>query len=141
MKNQLMATEHQLIAMDNVLSFCSIPMDTPAEKAAVYNMISNPTNRLSSLINTTIMVKDVFFEPATFTDSETGEVSTGSRIVLIDDLGNSYACASKGVYNSLRRLVAMFGLPTWEPALPVKVRQIEQKNLITFVLELDTAIL
>ena len=45
------------------------------------------------------------------------------RIVLIDADGLAFECVSVGMYSAIRKLVAIYGAPTWEPPLTVTVKQ------------------
>lgn len=103
---------------------CDMANLNEKEKATVYNAMSNPDKRLRDCINMEITIKDVFFEETELTDDKTGEVKTGIRVVLIDDKGVSYSCVSRGIFNACKRLAAVYGNPTWEPAVKVRVVQI-----------------
>lgn len=122
----------ELALLNETGMYTSMDLSDDASKVVMYNAMNNPTSRLSEHVNEEILVKDVFIEQVTLTNSETGEVSNPYRIVLIDMDGNSYVAVSTGVYNSVRKLIMIFGSPTWENGLRVKVRQITKgRNKIT----------
>ena len=53
---------------------------------------------------------------------ETGELKTKYRTILFDKSGQTYATGSYGIYNILKKIVQIYGLPTnWEKPLKVKV--------------------
>ena len=120
---------------DRVTYFCSLKCETPAEKVAFFNAMSNPDKHLGDCINLSIIVKDMFAEEIELTNETTGEVETGVRIVLIDDKGVSYQSVAKGVYSACKRLIAIFGMPTWEKGIKIVVRQIPVKkgSLLTLI--------
>lgn len=104
--------------------YCSVKAETPEEKKALYNVTNTPAERLGDHINETITVKDIFCEIVNCTNTETGETTPAPRIVFIDDKGTGYACVSLGIFSAVKKLFAMFGEPTWEKGLKIKVKQI-----------------
>lgn len=115
-------------------SFCSMAANSPEEKANLFNATNNPAHRIADHINATINVKDVFCEIVPVTNSETGEVSQCPRVVLIDDKGEGYQAVSFGVFSAIKKLMQIYGTPTWEPAIPIKVQQITKgtNKMLTF---------
>lgn len=103
---------------------CSFNPETDKQRAILYNAMNNPEHRLGDAINTTIVVKDVFAEYVDCTNNETGEVNKAPRIVLIDDKGEGWACVSFGIMSAIRNLITIYGAPTWENGLKVKVKQV-----------------
>ena len=117
--------------------FCSMSPTTDKERAQLFNAMNNPEKRLGDEINMTIQAKDLYCEVVTVnhTDEATGEVvqQTLPRIVIIDDKGVGHQCVSIGVYSAIRKVIAMFGPPTWEKPLALKVKQISKgtRNMLT----------
>lgn len=112
-------------------SFCSLKAETPQEKATLFRIMNSPEKRISDCINQTILVKDVYCEVVQVTNKETSEVNTCPRVVLVDKDGIGYQSVSFGIYGSLKKLFQVYGVPTWEEPVPVKVIQISrEKNKI-----------
>lgn len=112
-------------------SFCSLRAETPEEKATLFRIMNSPEKRISDCINQTILVKDVYCEVVNVTNKETGEVNTCPRVVLVDKDGIGYQSVSFGIYGSLKKLFQVYGVPTWDEPVPVKVIQISrEKNKI-----------
>lgn len=112
-------------------SFCSLKAETPQEKATLFRIMNSPEKRISDCINQTILVKDVYCEVVQVANKETGEVNTCPRVVLVDKDGIGYQSVSFGIYGSLKKLFQVYGVPTWEEPVPVKVIQISrEKNKI-----------
>lgn len=112
-------------------SFCSLRAKTPEEKATLFRIMNSPEKRISDCINQTILVKDVYCEVVQVTNKETGEVNTCPRVVLVDKDGIGYQSVSFGIYGSLKKLFQVYGVPTWNEPVPVKVIQISrEKNKI-----------
>ena len=103
---------------------CSVSATTDTEKAKVYNAMNNPDERIADNINKVIMAKDLYIEVVDCTNTETGEITPCPRIVIIDDKGRSYQAVSLGIYSALRKVIQIFGAPTWEKAIPLEVKQI-----------------
>lgn len=116
--NELAMLEKNEVAAASVFTTCKPA--THAEKIRLFNNINNPNERIRKMINKNIRLKDIYCEKVTFVDKETGEESEGIRIILIDEKGESYACASKGIFNSLKKIFAIFGMPeSWEEPITV----------------------
>lgn len=119
MNNELMILDNKNDTTEATV-FTTCKPQTHAEKVQLFNNINNPDERIRKMINKPILLKDIYCEKVVFKDAETGEESEGIRTVIIDDNGESYACASKGVFNSLKKIFAIFGSPeTWEEPITV----------------------
>ena len=106
--------------------FCSVDGSTRDGQITIYNALNSPTARLAEMIGKTILVSDVIAEPSTVYN-EAGEAVETIRLVLITADGKSYTCVSVGIYNAVKKLIAVFGLPTWVDPLPLEVRQVSRK--------------
>lgn len=119
--------------------------DTPEEKKAVANAMSNPTHKLADFVNTPITVSNIFMEKIvmdqqkTVRDDEGNELTVTEpnetiRTILIDQDGISYSTLSVGVINALKHFFLIFGTPdTWEEPktmIPKNV-QVGKGKLIT----------
>lgn len=118
-------------------TFCSIVAKTVQEKALLFKAMNNPEKRLGDCINMKIMAKDLFCEVVTCINQQTGKMQDCPRMVIIDENGVSYQAVSLGVYSGIKKLIQVFGEPTWEEPLPLVVKQITkgEKKLLTFDLE------
>lgn len=115
------------------LSFSSLKAETDDEKASLFNAINNPEKRLSDCINMKIRAKDLFIEVVNCTNEETGEVTACPRIVIIDDKGVSYQAVSLGIYSALKKVIQIFGAPTWDKPIVLEVKQVTkgQRKMLT----------
>ncbi len=104
--------------------FCSMHAETAEEKAKLYNAMNNPEKRIGDCINMTINAKDLYIEVVNCTNEETGEVTACPRIVIIDDKGVGYQAVSVGIFSALKKVVQVFGAPTWETPVKLMVQQI-----------------
>lgn len=125
-----------MLAGSGMHSYCSMVPNNENEQIALFNAINSPQKKLSSMINLEVAVKDVFAEECTYIDKETGEPLPGVRIVLIDEKGESYSTSSRGIFNGLSKLFALFGTPDhWKKPIKIKVRQVSvavDKNVLVF---------
>ena len=117
-----------LYDLNNAESYCSIKGDTREAKVAMYNAINSPDHKLSDFVGKKLNIKDISIERVENPSDETGEMVTNARVVLIDENGESYTCVSSGIYSAIKKLVAVFGEPTWEPALPVEIQNLSTKK-------------
>ena len=104
--------------------FCSMKAETPEEKMKLFNAMNNPEKRLGDCINKTINAKDLYVEVVNCTNEETGEVTACPRIVIIDDKGVGYQCVSIGIYSAIKKVIQIFGAPTWETPVKLEVMQV-----------------
>lgn len=104
--------------------FCSMKAETKDEKAALYNAMNNPDKRIGDCINMTIAARDLYIEVVNCTNEETGEVTACPRIVIIDEQGVSYQAVSIGIYSALKKVIQVFGAPTWDEPVKLEVKQI-----------------
>ena len=115
-------------------TFCSMVAKTPAEKAMLFKAMNNPEKRVGDCINMTIYAKDLFCEVVNCINQQNGEVQVCPRIVVIDDKGVGYQAVSLGVYSAIKKIIQVFGAPSWETPLPLVVKQITkgERKLLTF---------
>lgn len=132
-------TSVEMISIENNLTssgnaFCTYKASTPAEKAKLFEIMNNPTYRLSDKINETLLITDIFAEIVQCVNEETGETTEAPRIVLIDKDGVGYQCVSTGIFGSLKKLMTVYGEPTWTEPIPLKILQVKngKKSLLTF---------
>lgn len=120
-------------------TFSSWTPTTMAERKLYYNAINMPGKKLAESVNLVINVKHIYAETCEYKDKETGELTPGVRIVLIDDEGNSYNTSSIGIYNCLSKIFQIFGTPDqWESPLPLRVKQIApEPNKKVLLLEVE----
>ena len=104
--------------------FCSMVAKTDKEKAQMFNAMNNPDERLADCINKQIKAKDLYVEVVNCANEETGEVTACPRIVIIDDKGKSYQAVSIGIYSALKKVIQVYGAPTWETPVTLEVKQI-----------------
>ena len=117
-----------LTDLNNAESYCSIKGDSREALVAMYNAINSPDHKLSDFVGKKLNIKDIAIERVENMNDETGEMAANARVVLIDENGESYTCVSSGIYSAIKKLVAVFGEPTWEPALPVEVQNLSTKK-------------
>lgn len=104
--------------------YTSMNAETDEAKAKLFNAMNNPDERLSNMINRQIRAKDLYIEVVNCTNTETGETTACPRIVIIDDNGKSYQAVSIGIYSALKKIIQVYGAPTWKKPIALEVRQI-----------------
>lgn len=104
--------------------FCSMTASTDEDKAKLFNAMNNPDKRLADCINMKIKAKDLYIEVVNCTNEETGEITACPRIVIIDEKGVSYQAVSIGIYSALKKVIQVFGTPTWEKPVSLEVKQV-----------------
>lgn len=117
-------------------AYSSMTAETVQDKAKLFRAMNDPDKRLADCINMTINAKDLYCEVVTCVNHETGEAKECPRIVIIDDKGVSYQAVSLGIYSAFRKLIQLFGEPTWSTPIPVMVKQITKGARRMLTLEL-----
>lgn len=114
--------------------YCSLKGEAPTEKAIMFKSMNNPAMRIKDEINKVIMAKDLYCETVELLDQETGELISAPRIVIIDDEGVGHVAVSKGIFNAVKKLIQVFGQPTWAIPIPLEIKQISKGvyNILTF---------
>lgn len=102
--------------------YCSKVAETEKEKKELFNALESCDALLNDCVGQEIDIKDMYVEEKQVMDDETGEIKTKYRTILFDENGQTYATGSYGIYNILKKIVQIYGLPeTWEKSLKVKV--------------------
>lgn len=118
--------------------FISFIPETDADRAKLYNAMNNNNGKVSDLINKSIKLADAVVELVTIPkkDGEPGEMVDVWRTTLILDDGTSYGTISNGIRNSLRNLAGVYGTLHFDPAISVKIEQVETNKGRTFTIRL-----
>lgn len=102
--------------------YCSKAVETQEEKKELFNALESCDALLNDCVGQEIEIKDIYIEEKNVVDEETGELKNKFRTILFDNNGQTYATGSYGIYNVIRKIIGIYGLPdTWESPLKVKV--------------------
>lgn len=102
--------------------YCSKVAESEKEKKELFNALESCDALLNDCEGQEIEIQDVYVEEKQVVDEETGELKTKFRTILFDKSGQTYATGSYGIFNVLKKIVSIYGLPnTWEKPLKVKV--------------------
>lgn len=119
MNNELMLNNSDLKI------YSSVKATTVEERKNVYNALEKCDVLLNDIVGTEINIKDFYIEERQKEESDetTGELKTYTkyRTILFDTEGKTYATGSYGVYNALRRICLVYGEPTWNEGVLVRV--------------------
>lgn len=102
--------------------YCSKKAETDAEKKDLFNALESCDALLNDCVGQEIEIKDIYVEEKQVIDDSTGELKTKYRTILFDANGQTYATGSYGIYNVMKKIVSIYGLPEmWDNPLKVKV--------------------
>lgn len=135
MTNEIAVQNNSLTDINETQSMCSFTVETVEDKKKLFKVATAPDHNVAEYIGKSIKIKDVYAEVVHMTNQETGEVTDGIRMVIIDDKGESYQCVSSGMWNAFTRMRAIFGNPTYDPAIPIEIKQIDKgvnKKILSF---------
>lgn len=120
-----------------VMSYCSMQIESVADKVKAYNAMANTSDVLAEHIGEEIPMRHVYVEVIECENPTTGEKEKCPRIVLIASDGRTFQAVSRGVFGSLKQIFNIFGTPeTWDFAIVVKTRRVQtRKGYYTHTLE------
>lgn len=105
--------------------YCTMQAEDKKSKARLFNACSSPV-KLSDCINIPLDIIHFYVEVIQCANKESGELVNVPRVVLIDMKGKGYQAVSVGIYNSVKRIVAMFGHPsTWTEPVRVVTKNVD----------------
>lgn len=130
----LISQDDSIFQSRNKEMFCTMNLEEKENMVALYNSLQGCDVKINDIKGSTIEVTDVFVEKKEVAerdekteelvyDDETGEVKTKTRFrtILFGSDGKTYVSAAYGVYNSLRQIIPIFGNPSKENPIKVKV--------------------
>ena len=105
--------------MSTGMSYTDMDLSNMAVAKDFYNAVSQPDTSLKECVNIPIAMTHVSVEVCEMHSEQNGDV-IAPRVVIMDKDGKSYQAVSIGVYQSLKRIFALFGTPdTWTAPLTV----------------------
>lgn len=102
-------------------TYCSKVVQKEEDKKDLFNALETCDALLNDCVGQEINIKDVYCEEREVTDEDTGEIKKKYRTILFDVSGQTYATGSYGIFNIMRKLFTIYGMPTWENGVKVKV--------------------
>ena len=117
--------ENKLSLFNGIQSkiYCSKEVETEEQKKDLFNALESCDALLNDCVGQEIEIKDIYVEEKQVKD-ENGELKTKFRTILFDINGQTYATGSYGIYNVLRKIISIYGVPTvWKEPIKVKVEK------------------
>ena len=102
-------------------TFCSKVVEKEEEKKELFNALETCDALLNDCVGQEITIKDIYCEEKEVIDDERGELKKKYRTIIFDMNGQTYATGSYGIFNVIKKLISIYGLPTWEEGIKVKV--------------------
>ena len=102
-------------------TYCSKVVEKEEDKKDLFNALETCDALLNDCVGQEINIKDVYCEEREVVDEDTGETKKKYRTILFDVSGQTYATGSYGIFNIMRKLFTIYGMPTWENGVKVKV--------------------
>lgn len=106
---------------------CTLDLNDEDNQVSLYNVLTGDADILiNNIVDQEIIMTGAYMDkhPAPVVDEGTGEVvgtTSKYRIILFDDEGKTYATGSYGIYNALLMIFDIFGEPSKEHPIKVKV--------------------
>lgn len=141
MEGGLMKSDETLLTSKNSRRYCTMDLTKDENKITLYNSLQQCDVLLNDIKGQVIEMKDVFIEEKEVpvrdekTDEvvyneETGEVETKIhfRTIIYATDGQTYVSSAYGIYNSLKQIIPVFGNPSEENIIKVKVGEKTTRN-------------
>ncbi|WP_305113893.1 hypothetical protein [Thomasclavelia cocleata] len=108
--------------------YCSFEPATIEEKKMLFNAVNSTPEYLKDHVNEVIVINHIYAEQVNIVDENSGEIIPIPRIVIIDNNGIGYGCASFGIFNSIKKLIGIMGAPSPNNPYNVKIKQVNIRN-------------
>lgn len=141
MENNLIITkEENNLINGNKITFHTLDLNNKEDKIKLYNSLQQCDILLNDIKNQTIEINDLYIEKKLVDvidnngnpviNEETGEVRQKDhyRIILYGTDGKTYVSSSYGVFNSITQIVSIFGRPSKDNVLKLKVSEKSVRN-------------
>lgn len=130
----IITSDQTIFASSNSKKYCTMDLTEKENKVALYNSLQQCDVLLNDIKGQTIEMENVFIEQKevperdektneVLFDEKTGEVKTKThfRTILFATDGQTYVSSAYGIYNSLKQIIPVFGNPSKENVIKVKV--------------------
>lgn len=129
MKNELMINNNEsFLQEEQKRVYSSKSMKTIEDKKELFNALEECDVLINDCVGEVIDIKDFYIEEYDKADETTGELKTKYRTIIFDKDGKSYATGSYGIYNSIKKLIMVYGYPTYTDEVKVKISKKKTKN-------------
>lgn len=109
-------------------AYCTMQAEDNKARVTLFNACTNPM-KISDMINKRIEVLHIYAEIIQVVSEQTGEMVNVPRVILIDKQGKGYQAVSIGIYNAVKRMIALFGNPSqWDKPHTVEVQNVSLAN-------------
>lgn len=92
--------------------FATIDVTSKENKAKLFNATENADVLANDCVGETFTLVDAYIERIPSIDEETGEQKIKYRTILFGDDGKTYASGAYGIYNSVAKILSIYGVET-----------------------------
>lgn len=141
MENSLVLNnENNLVLNGNKEVYHTLDLQTKDDKIKLYNSLQQCDILLNDIKNTVIEIEGAYIESKILEERDekgelkynekTGEVINKRhyRIILFGTDGKTYVSSATGVYNSIIQIINIFGKPSKDNKIKVKISEKSVKN-------------
>lgn len=116
--------------------YASFTAETHADRIKLYNATAGEGQTLKENLNKVLEVVDVVIMPVDVMNDD-GTTSTVPRTTLITKKGDCVSATSWGIYNSVKKIMGIFGSLHFDEPLKVSPVEVKTKNGFTMNLRLQ----
>ncbi len=89
--------------------YSTLDLNNVESKVTLFNATENCDELVFDNVGKDLILKDVYVEQIPTINEETGEQIFKYRTILFDSEGKTYASGSYGLYNSVQKIISIFG--------------------------------
>jgi len=125
-----------LLKPDSTL-LTTVDRSTLEGKSKIVRGLGTADKQIQDLLNMDFQVNDILCHDVSLVEPTTGEVTESVRMVFFLGDDTTMSCCSKGIYRSLKIIIANYGLPSPSSPYYLKIKTITTRqgrttyNLIT----------
>lgn len=139
-RNEIIEHKNEENKKGYFLQVTTLDLEKQENKIKLYNALNECDILINDIKGSTIDVVDVYIEGRKVEErdsndniiynEETGDIKLKDhyRSILFDNDGKTYVTSSYGVYNSLRNILGLFGKPSKDNVLHLKVTSRKNKR-------------
>lgn len=139
-EGSIISSDESIFAGRNSQKFCTMDLTDKENKVKLYNSLQQCDVKINDIKGQVIEMADLFIEVKEVAerDEKTDEViydeegnvvlKTRFRTIIFDTEGKTYVSAAYGIYNSLKQIIPVFGNPSKEEPIKVKVGTKKARN-------------
>lgn len=116
--------------------WASFNVDTLENKKMMYKCMGTADYNIGDNIGQKINIRDVVIQSVKIIDRATGMPRICPRVSIVDKSGAVFSSTAWGVYNSMKKILTVFGTLHFEEDMIIEIKSITTRNGKSFSLDI-----